>query len=980
MARYARGESAPDEAATVRAHAQGCLKCARKLAQLAGGNTGSDPEHDVDTRPERGPARPSATTRGTPPSATPERATPPPLAFSSEPATEHSARVIQLASADEEDDLSDEGPTEAAASAKPLGRGDILGRFLVLQRIGKGGMGVVYAAYDPELDRKVALKLLRPSDDSDDEQENRARLLREAQAMARVSHPNVMAVFDVGTWEDRVFLAMELVDGVTLGKWHGQKRPWREVIQTYVAAGQGLAAAHKAGLVHRDFKPDNVLVGKDGRVRVTDFGLARQVHQADHDKRPTGEDSEAAVRRKGKDDAITQAGMVIGTPRYMAPEQHLGLPPDARSDQFSFCAALYYALFRQRPFDIDKLRSVAAETLGGKEASPHATRPLSPGKVHRVIQEPPREPKVPPWVRRALMRGLELSPEARFPSMDALLAELSRMPNPARWPIAAAAAAGVALIAGAVGYGELARYRITHAAEARLTGVWDPPMRARAEKAFLATDKPYAQAAWDGARPILDAYASAWLQADVEAARATRSGEQTAQVLALREACLDRRLKELKAITGLFATADAKTVERAMDVVNTLPDLKRCSDTDALQAPLSPPSDPTSRAALEKLTSQVAEIKALSAAGKPIPALELAKTAAEQSKALGYRPMHAEVLYLLGLLQTKDPTEGERTLTEAVWTADAGHHDEVRAQAATRLIYVIGNLQGRVDDIRPWERAAYAVLDRLGPGYEEREADLLGALGSVYLHARKNAQAQEPLERAKRIYERVLGEGHPKRGAVMNSLGVLYTYQGRYEPARQILEESLAVIERTRGPSHPSAAYPLNSLSEALIEQGDYAAALEHQQKALVIREAALGPDHPMVGDLHDWIATTLGKQGRHSDALDHYRRALEIKVRALGDKHPDLIYSLDGIGQAYVGMGRPQEAIPYLERGLALGSEDPVIIADTRYDLARALWEAHRDRPRALSLMQQAKQGYETAGAKQKLEQTRAWMATNGR
>ncbi|QRN97358.1 protein kinase [Archangium violaceum] len=310
-------------------------------------------------------------------------------------------------------------PTLPAHPESPaLNPGDRLGRYVIETRLGAGGMGVVYAAKDPSLGRTVALKLLRPGAGTG-EDEGRARLVREAQAMARLSHPNVLPLFELGTEEGRVFLAMERVEGPTLAGWlRERERPWREVLALFLQAGEGLAAAHRAGLVHRDFKPANVLVGADGRPRVTDFGLVR------HGTREEG-GTPGAVLGDPEESALTRVGAVPGTPAYMSPEQLAGLEVDARGDQFSFCVALHEALHGVRPFE---------------------ARARDEARWRRVPV--PRRPRLPGHVRAALDRGLSLEPEARFPSMDELLAALARPPTP-RWRPVVLVAAVCLVFAGA---------------------------------------------------------------------------------------------------------------------------------------------------------------------------------------------------------------------------------------------------------------------------------------------------------------------------------------------------------------------------------------------------------------------------------------------------------------------------------------------------------------------------------------------------
>jgi tRNA A-37 threonylcarbamoyl transferase component Bud32 len=291
-------------------------------------------------------------------------------------------------------------------------------RYVLTRLIGAGGMGMVFAAHDPELDRTVAVKLLR-SDATDPRSRSalESRLRREARAMAKLSHPNVVAVYDVGVEGDRLFIAMELVDGVTLATWLEEPHSLATILDTFRAAASGLAAAHAKGIIHRDFKPGNVLVGIDGRVRVTDFGIAKL-------------DPSAVSTAGGVTRAVTNAAM--GTPHYMAPEQFLGEPVDARADQFSLCVALYAAVHGVRPFDGNTLEQIATAVL-----------------AHQLTP-PPDRARVPARIHAAIVRGLAVSPHDRFPSIEALLGELVLDPPHPRRRMAiaiASALVGAAAIA-----------------------------------------------------------------------------------------------------------------------------------------------------------------------------------------------------------------------------------------------------------------------------------------------------------------------------------------------------------------------------------------------------------------------------------------------------------------------------------------------------------------------------------------------------
>ncbi len=310
--------------------------------------------------------------------------------------------------------------TPASSGGARLPRGTAVGRYLVLDPIGEGGMGTVSAAYDPELDRKVALKIVA----ADASEEDGARLLREARALAKLVHPNVVAVHDVGEFERGVFLAMELVEGLTLRAWMAARPRWREVVKVFVAAGRGLAAAHAAGLVHRDFKPANVVLGRDGRVRVVDFGLARSAQSLA--PVPAG-----ATPLRGSTDLVVTQAAVVGTPAYMAPEQHDGGTVDARADQWAFCVALHEALLGVRPF------------VGNDEAQLRAA-------VHAGQRVAVAERDVPPVLLRAIDRGLQRDPASRHADMAAVLVELERSLRRRPRRVLAGVAASAVLAAAAI--------------------------------------------------------------------------------------------------------------------------------------------------------------------------------------------------------------------------------------------------------------------------------------------------------------------------------------------------------------------------------------------------------------------------------------------------------------------------------------------------------------------------------------------------
>jgi TolB-like protein/Tfp pilus assembly protein PilF len=323
--------------------------------------------------------------------------------------------------------------TASGFGAAPLDRGIALGRYVLQELVAGGGMGVVYLAHDPELNRKIALKLLRPGAWGNlSRGEAQSRLMREAQAMARLSHPNVIAVHDVGTCDDQVFIAMEYISGRTLSQWLAQNQhSYRDVLAVFIQAGRGLAAAHVAGMVHRDFKPDNVLVGDTGQVKVLDFGLARAVEGAAEETHAQSLEWSTPGRLG---EQLTRTGAFLGTPNYMAPEQLKRGPTDARSDQFSYCVALHEALYAERPFAGDSVEALLAEEVAGN------------------VRESPNPLRVPNRIRRILLRGLSPDPKNRYPSMEPLIEAFVDAGKPRAprvlWNSAVAAMVVLALLLG----------------------------------------------------------------------------------------------------------------------------------------------------------------------------------------------------------------------------------------------------------------------------------------------------------------------------------------------------------------------------------------------------------------------------------------------------------------------------------------------------------------------------------------------------
>jgi tetratricopeptide (TPR) repeat protein/predicted Ser/Thr protein kinase len=823
-------------------------------------------------------------------------------------------------------------PTMPARSAEPEDNPAKIGRYVVLRKLGEGGMGIVYAAYDDQLERKVAIKLLRGGFSSQQHSVGQARLQREAQSMAKLSHPNVAQVYEVGSLGDAVFIAMEFVSGGSLKDWlKREERPWRAVLDAYLQAGRGLAAAHRAGIVHRDLKPDNVLIGEDGRVRVVDFGLAR------HDDVPgaplAGDTSQTDVD-------LTQAGSFIGTPAYMAPEQLLREPADALSDQFSFCVALFEGLYGYRPF---------------KGAT---TTEISQAVLQNQRLDPPRDTEVPGWVHAALVRGLDIEPARRFPTIDALLEVLSIDPDQARRRRLgiAGAALGVTLVAAVGGYASYAIQAQNAAtcsgAREQLAGVWDEAVAADVRRALTANATAYAGDVAARVDQRLVTYADAWAEMRGSACESHRRGEQSDSLYDLRMACLDDRRTALGALVGVLATADAAVLEKATQAVDQLPTLARCADTRALLAQSPPPDDPAVARAVDDLRTRLAGARAKLDVGQFKAARAELEPLRQQAESLAHAPTLAATLHLAGRVDDAlgDYATAESALLRAAATADRAADDDTRAFATIDLVRVVGVRQARFDEGLHLGELARGAADRL-PDSRPAEALLEGRFGDLYLQ-RGDLERAEPhiaraidlraqlqgntsaaygnaiaaraslgylrgdystalaeYEHALSIYEQAYGANHPALGDVLNNIGATQLTLSRFTDARATFTRTLDLLRGAYGDSHPALATVYSNLGMIDQLEGRYPESLAAYRRAMAIYEAHLPPNHPNRGDCQIDLGNTHLFAGEYAEAEQAFARALEIYGNTFPPGHVKLIQALASLGRAQLRGGRVADA-----------------------------------------------------------------------
>ncbi|WP_428263137.1 tetratricopeptide repeat protein [Haliangium sp.] len=787
--------------------------------------------------------------------------------------------------------------SRTASRLATLPPGMRIGRYDIVGRIGAGGMGVVYHAHDPELEREVAIKLLHPG--ASGSERDRARLLREAQALAQLSHPNVIKIYDVGTFDSGVFLAMELAGGPTLKQWLRDAEPSHEqILAVFQAAGSGLAAAHRAGLVHRDVKPSNIVIGDDGRVRVLDFGLARAPMspgciEDDLDQSSDilsdgwGDDSwrtrsgdtcggEGGDRPRLLDSQLTAFGDIVGTPAYMSPEQHMGDVVDARGDQFSFCVALYRALYGQRPFEGRTVPALRAAVLTGR------------------LQSPPADTRVPGWVWAALERGLGFRPEDRYPTMDALLADLDRAPRTRRRRRLAIAGAALALTGAAVSALAPAVGERCQGGQERLAEVWNPRVRAGLEATFMATGRSHAGSTYRQVATALDDYGRSWVAMRVAVCEEEHDRGAAGPALDARMACLSRRLSGLRAMIDVLGDGDGEVVDRAWNAVRALPALEGCADAGALERAAPLPQDPDRRAEIAVVDERLDDLDARIEVGRAREARVMAEELVTRADQLGFARTAARAHYGLARaldLAGVDAGRAERHLYQAARLAGQAQDDRLLARIWILAIWVVGATLDRPEDAVSLRPAAEAALAR-GEDSLTLRAELLGRMAHIlskagsYRSGERQAEAEEAMTQALTLAESLYGHDHPDLIPYLEWQGNLYFNTGRYREALAPYSRQLAITETHYGRDHVFLTAPLIGLGTSLLEVGPYQAALAHFRRAVAIEEASRGGDTAYIQRPIFDIGVAAYRLGRYQEAVEAIERSLAIVERLYEPEH----------------------------------------------------------------------------------------------
>ncbi|MCX4239476.1 serine/threonine-protein kinase [Paraliomyxa miuraensis] len=844
-----------------------------------------------------------------------------------------------------------------------------IGRFTITQRVGQGGMGTVYAAFDPQLERKVAIKVVRELGGDQQEIERARRSLeREARAAAGLTHPNVVTVYESGRHGDGFYVAMEFVEGRTLRQWlELRRRSWQEIVTTFIGAGRGLQAAHAAGLVHCDFKPGNVLIGRDDRPQVADFGLVRWVESRSE---PSMELSPSHTMEGSPGTLQTS---IAGTPRYMAPEQRRGLSISPRCDQFSYCVALYEALLGALPYERDEAMDFE--------------QPGALGRAHVGVRLPRR-------LVRALLVGLALAPERRHPTMSALVDELERALASRRrrkwWALGAVLAAAT----GGLGYA-MAGDPIDpcEGAAAELEEVWSEPVRQRVRDQLRATGSEAMAARVTG---LIDEYGQAWGAMRRASCEATHHrGTQSMDLFELRSACLDRRRYTLENLVGRMQEGDEALLGQATTLVEGMTPVEEC-EADFVRANVmtnaaasrndlsrSPETDATSRAAYRTLSDAQLRI----AEGHADEALVMLQEVETRAQEAGLRQLQSIAIRLQvdqQMLEGVPERAVERLQSALALAIEAGDHG---GAALTVARILKAHREGATDPIDPslllalgraWARKSTrpvihgieleleAASMALASGRWQDALDVLERCaarlrasdsadhsiayrvqmlrGDALLEAGRLDEAAAVLTDLRdRLRERLeprhvmVADADVTLGAVRRLQGDLAGAKALYLDAREIYVDRLS-------PDSPRAALVSSELAGVYKGLGDFDAAREAFERSIATSRRIHGRDDANLAISLNQLAELEYEMEAFDDGLAHARAAVELANASFGERHVYTAAFKNTVGKLELATGHVRDAVTTLGDALATLSGDeqvnPAWSGEVAFFLAKATLE----------------------------------------
>ncbi len=736
-------------------------------------------------------------------------------------------------------------------------------------------------------------------------------------------------------------------------------------------AGQGLAAAHAVGMVHRDFKPENVMVGDDGRVRVMDFGLARSSGEVEI--RPNeAPSSTSGIRASTK---LTRTGSVMGTPAYMSPEQHLGLPVDARSDQFSFCVALYEALWGRRPFVGETLATLALAVTDGD------------------FEQPTDRPEVARVVREAVFRGLARQPEDRWPSLDPLLAALEPA-APAgtsrAWlagGLTLAAAVAIGLVFGSQDQPEADPCA---SGEEAIAQVWNDDRRAALQERFRTDAPAYAAKLLPDIEATIDTYAHRWMGQHRATCEATVvRHEQSPEAMDLRMGCLGSRLEDLEGILATFETVDATGLGSGLELASALAPLDRCADIDALRAAVPPPEDPALAERVDALDRSLDRSRNLRIAGQETRALEVAVDVQRQAAGLDYPPIQARAALQVGLSEYElaHYEEARAALETALWTAmeigdwtlatraasalstalAQGLGETERAEPLSRLGLSLARKHAENPDLTATALIAATTVERRAEHFDEAIAlataalDLRSvepvnrgehfrathALAATYFYAAKYEEAAATFREAIVEGEEVYGKDHPQLCEAIYGLGLTLQALTRHEEAAELFERSLAIRRAAYGDLHIDTAESISAVAGSHFFRSEYPEAIAGFQRAVDIGTQIVGADALEVAIWRLNLSRAYAWAEDYPSAMREVEQVIEVRRARLGPRSHGLAEALFHQGDVLRWQDRNDEALPLYERAYeidieALGGDHPELFRSA-FQLGQAYRKAGR-------------------------------------
>ncbi len=838
-------------------------------------------------------------------------------------------------------------------------------RYQIQGEVGTGGMGRVFEAFDTVLGREVALKCVRSGP------QDRAaakRFEREMALTARLQHPSIIPVYDAGLFPDGGrYFAMRLVEGRTLDR-AIEGEPTAEGRLTLVPsirrACEAVAYAHEQSVIHRDLKPANVLIGPFGETVVLDWGLAKLLGE---------DDSEPSFGSSSdEEDGMTRPGAVMGTPGYIAPEVSGGELADRRADVFSL-GKILAKLIPER----DAGGETKQELLADFRAI--VARATDPDPAHRYSDASGLCDDL-----RRFEAGHTVS--ARDYSVRTRVRRFARLH---RTPILLSLSfVGLGVLAGSLVASALTADgpEPCSGAQEALAEAWNDERRAQVREAFAAVDKPYAELAWARTESRLDRYAREWIAMHGETCRATARGEQSAELMDLRMACLDRTATQLQANVEVLAEAEATVVQRADEIVQSVLPLARCADSEALSEQRRPP-EPHDAVAVEAARTLIARANALRRAGRYDESKPLLDQARVRISDSGYGPIQTELSLAQGLqlIDEGDFEAAVRTLEDAIRAGTRERQwDEVR-RAVLQTMYVVGSRQRRAaaalgyaplleglsqDDTKSnsiahrlkadllafegqFERAqdeyllATELLKDLTDPAPLEEAATLANYAQLLVEQGRVSEAELQFGRALQIQIETLNEGHPVVALTRARLAGVLDAQGKSARAATEARGALAVQRETLPPEHLDIAHSHNVLGNALVAQGEYARGEVEYRSALSVLSKTLPPEHPNLAATHSNLGGALFSRGDLVQAEAEFSTALKLYEATLSAEQPELIPPLANLGSTLLALGKATEAEARFRQVLGLCEatlppEHP-FAALARSSLAAALLEQER-------------------------------------